>query len=80
MKMVESITISDAAIASGVSRQAIHKAIAAGRLKTVEVMIPRLEITIESFQAFKPNPKMRNCGPKATKKKAAERNSHNSKQ
>jgi predicted site-specific integrase-resolvase len=50
------ITINEAAKLKGVSRQAIHAAIEAGRIECVEVVTKSKRITPKALAAFHPNP------------------------
>lgn len=53
MKRTDLITVNEAARRKGVSRQAIHAAIKAGRLPVVEVASVSLRIAPEALAAFR---------------------------
>lgn len=60
------MTIAEAAREKGVSRQAIHAAIEAGRLSVVQVGSISLRITPEALAALEINPNKRLSGRKLT--------------
>jgi predicted DNA-binding protein (UPF0251 family) len=63
---MRTVTINDAARLKGVSRQAIHAAIKAGRLKTITVDVPQTRVIASSLKKFEPNPNMKRAGRKAS--------------
>jgi len=69
MNREDLITINEAAKLKGVSRQAIHCAIAAGRLPVIEreLTIVQKLITPEDLETFKPNPNMKRAGRKSAR-------------
>jgi hypothetical protein len=62
------LTINEAATIKGVSRQAIHAAIEAGRLEFIEVPAVSKRIAPDVLAAFKVNPKMKLSGRKPSKR------------
>ncbi len=74
MEMGELITINEAAKLKGVSRQAIHAAIASGKITVVE----RRQSTVRKYiapavlAAFHPNPKMKRAGRSVKAKRRIE--------
>jgi hypothetical protein len=59
---MRTVTINKAAEIKGVSQQAIRAAIEKGKLKTVEVQVPELQITLVSLNKYEPNPNMKRAG------------------
>lgn len=66
MEIGQLITINEAAKLKGVSRQAVHAAIAAGTIEVVKrrVTTTRKLIEPEVLDAWEPNPKMKRPGRK----------------
>lgn len=62
--MVRTITINELAKIKGVSRQAVHAAIKAGKLETVTVEIPSVRVVVKSANAWQPNDNMKRAGRK----------------
>lgn len=62
--MVRTITVNQLAKAKGVSRQAVHAAIRAGKLETVTVEVPSVRVMVKSANAWKPNVNMKRAGRK----------------
>jgi hypothetical protein len=63
---MKTVTINDAAKLKGVSRQAIHAAIKAGKLQTITIDQPVTRIIFASLKKFEPNPNMKRAGRKPT--------------
>lgn len=63
---MKTVSINEAAAIKGVSRQAIHAAIKAGRLSAVTVKVPHQRVTRASLDKFQPNPNMKRAGRKAS--------------
>ncbi len=55
------ISVNEAAKRKGVSRQAIHAAIASGRIDVIKrrVTLTKKLITVEALEAWTPNPNMK---------------------
>lgn len=68
MKPEDLLSINEAARISGLSRQSIHAAIEKGKIETSVVMEPVRKVVRRSLEAYEPNEKRKNCGPKATEK------------
>lgn len=66
METGDLISINEAAKLKGVSRQAVHAAIAAGKISVVKhrVTVTRSLITPAALDAWNPNPNMKRPGPK----------------
>jgi predicted DNA-binding protein YlxM (UPF0122 family) len=56
------VTINEAAKIKGVSRQAIHAAIKAGKLRTIMVDVPMRMIVRQSLKHWQPNGNMKRAG------------------
>lgn len=68
--MVRTITVNELAKSKGVSRQAVHAAIKAGKLETVTVEVPSVRVAVKSANAWQPNPAMKRAGRKSSNGKA----------
>lgn len=62
MTRMELVTIAEAAEIKGVSRQAIHAAVEAGKLKTVQGKITVPMIRRDVLDSYQPNPNMKRAG------------------
>lgn len=60
--MVRTITINELARAKGVTRQAVHAAIKAGKLETVTVEVPSVRVLVKSANSWTPNENMKRAG------------------
>jgi hypothetical protein len=69
MRTVTTVTINDAAKLKGISRQAIHAAIRAGKLETVTVDVPHKRVVLASLKKFQPNPNMKRAGRKPVRER-----------
>lgn len=60
--MAELVTLAEAAEIKGVSRQAIHAAVEAGKLRTVQGRISVPMIRRDELARYQPNPNMKRAG------------------
>jgi hypothetical protein len=59
---VKLLTVTEAAAMKGVTKQAIHAAIKAGRLPIVTIQLPVVRIDSEDLRRFQVNRNMQNTG------------------
>lgn len=68
---MKTVTITKAAEMKGVARYAIHAAIKAGKLETVQVNVQQTRVVLSSLNGYQPNENMKQAGrPRANGQKS----------